>query len=141
MIDIPDIVVPDDPTPTPVSPVYEVVVVESEENSCENGFSGDYPCSNYSLLNRINLTVLQSDFANDNWGWTDPETGKEYVLQGLNDGTAFVDISSPTMARYIGKLPTATEESTWRDIKVYNNHAFIVSEAADHGLKSLTLVA
>ena len=139
MIDIPDIVVPDDPTPTPVSPVYEVVVVESEENSCENGFSGDYPCSNYSLLNRINLTVLQSDFANDNWGWTDPETGKEYVLQGLNDGTAFVDISSPTMARYIGKLPTATEESTWRDIKVYNNHAFIVSEAADHGLQVFDL--
>lgn len=139
MIDIPDIVVPDDPTPTPVSPVYEVVVVESEENSCENGFSGDYPCSNYSLLNRINLTVLQSDFANDNWGWTDPETGKEYVLQGLNDGTAFVDISSPTMAHYIGKLPTATEESTWRDIKVYNNHAFIVSEAADHGLQVFDL--
>ena len=138
MIDIPVVVIPDTPTPTPVDPPAVVEVI-ADQVPCDNGFSGSYPCSNYDLINRVSLSTFQSDFANDNWGWTDSETGKEYVLQGLNDGTAFVDISSPTSVRYIGKLATATEESTWRDIKVYNNHAFIVSEAADHGLQVFDL--
>ena len=138
MIDIPVVVIPDTPTPTPVDPPAVVEVI-ADQVPCDNGFSGSYPCSNYDLINRVSLSIFQSDFANDNWGWTDSETGKEYVLQGLNDGTAFVDISSPTSVRYIGKLATATEESTWRDIKVYNNHAFVVSEAADHGLQVFDL--
>ena len=138
VIDIPVVVIPDTQTPAPADPPAVVEVV-ADLVSCNNGFSGSYPCSNYDLLNRVSLTAFQSDFANDNWGWTDPDSGKEYVLQGLDDGTAFVDVSSPGAVRYIGKLPSATESSTWRDIKVYNNHAFIVSEAAGHGLQVFDL--
>ncbi|MCH1518047.1 MAG: choice-of-anchor B family protein [Flavobacteriaceae bacterium] len=138
VIDIPVVVIPDTPTPAPADPPAVVEVV-ADLVPCDNGFSGSYPCSNYDLLNRVSLTAFQSDFANDNWGWTDPDSGKEYVLQGLDDGTAFVDVSSPGAVRYIGKLPSATEASTWRDIKVYNNHAFIVSEAAGHGLQVFDL--
>ena len=58
---------------------------------------------------------------------------------GLDDGTAFIDISDPVSPIFIGKLPTATEPSVWRDIKVYNNHAFIVSEAPNHGIQVFDL--
>ena len=61
--------------------------------------------------------------------------GKEYALMGLGNGTAFVDITDPVNPIYLGKLPTHTDSSTWRDIKVYNDHAFIVSEAGGHGME------
>lgn len=136
-MDVPNVVEPVDPTPVPQNqpiPLFTATPV-----LCENGFAGEYPCRNYDLINRISLANLGTSFANDNWGWTDPETGKEYVLQGLNNGVAFIDISSPSAIRYIGKLPTASDDSTWRDIKVFNNHAFIVSEAAGHGMQVFDL--
>ena len=136
-MDIPDVVTPVDPIPTPQG--QPIPVISAEVTPCENGFAGEYPCSNYALVNRISLANLGTNFANDNWGWTDPVSGKEYVLQGLRNGVAFLDISDPSAMRYIGKLPTASEESIWRDIKVYSNHAYVVSEANGHGLQVFDL--
>ena len=36
-------------------------------------------------------------------------------------------------------MPTATVQSLWRDVKVHDNHAFIVSEAASHGIQVVDL--
>ena len=60
---------------------------------CKNGYAGKYPCKGYDLLAQINLSSFESNGGNDCWGWTDPDTQKEYVLMGLDDGTAFIDIS------------------------------------------------
>ena len=106
---------------------------------CENGMAGVYPCDNYDLISHITLSDMSATSGNDSWGWTDPTTGKEYALMGLNNGTAFIDISDPINPIYLGKLPTATVNSSWRDIKVYNNHAFIVSEATNHGMQVFDL--
>lgn len=106
---------------------------------CIDGFAGIYPCNGYDLLARLTLTDMGTDFANDVWGWTDPTTNKEYALVGLKNGTAFVDITDTENLRYLGKLPTATVSSFWRDIKVYDNHAFIVSEAENHGMQVFDL--
>ena len=106
---------------------------------CENGMAGIYPCQGYNLLSRVTLEEFNSQTGNDNWGWTDPETGIEYVLNGLDDGVGFVSIEDPVNPVYLGKLPTATDPSPWRDVKVYNNHAFIVSEAQNHGLQVFDL--
>ena len=65
--------------------------------------------------------------------------GKEYVLLGRTNGTAFIDISDPVDPVYLGNLNTNTVSSLWRDIKVYNNHAFIVSEAGGHGMQVFDL--
>ena len=125
-------------TPTPLIPGDSLVSLGGKI-PCENGMAGIYPCLGYDLLSRISLEELGSLSGNDNWGWTDPETKKEYVLSGLNDGTAFIDISNPEAPFFLGKLLTATENSSWRDIKVYKNHAFIVSEATDHGMQIFDL--
>lgn len=106
---------------------------------CENGMAGIYPCLGFDLLSRVTLNEFGSEYGNDNWGWTDPDTGVEYVLNGLDDGVGFVSIEDPENPVYLGKLPTATDPSPWRDVKVYNNYAFIVSEAQDHGLQVFDL--
>ena len=135
--EFPAIIVPEDPIPTPQN--QPIPVITSTPVPCANGFAGEYPCSNYDLINRVALSTFGSNEANDNWGWKDPETNKEYVLQGLDDGVGFLDISNPAAVRYLGKLPTATDASIWRDIKVFNNHAFIVSEASGHGMQVFDL--
>lgn len=106
---------------------------------CEGGQAGVYPCSGYDLQAVVSLGTFEAESGNDSWGWTDPLTGKEYVLMGLDNGTAFVDVTTPDQPIYLGKLSTATNPSTWRDIKVYRNHAFIVSEAANHGMQVFDL--
>ncbi len=106
---------------------------------CKNGFAGPYPCENVDLLSQMPLSDFGSESGNDIWGWTDPKNNKEYVLMGLDDGTGFVDISNPRKPVYLGKLPTRTDPSIWRDMKVYKNYAFIVSEAEGHGMQVFDL--
>ena len=102
---------------------------------CLDGMAGIYPCNGYDFLGQISLPSFGASAGNDIWGWTDSTTGKEYALGGLNNGTAFVDISDTEDMIYLGKLPTATASSTLRDIKVYPDHAFIVSEAGGDGMQ------
>ena len=104
-----------------------------------NGVSYEYDCSGYELMGYVSLEEMDASSGNDCWGWTDPQTGKEYALMGLDNGTGIIDISSPKEPQYLGKIPTATVNSSWRDIKVYKDHAFVVSEADGHGLQIFDL--
>lgn len=93
-----------------------------------NGFSYEYECSGYDLIGYVSLEEMDANIGNDCWGWTDPSTGKEYAIMGLDNGTAFIDISDPHVPIYLGKLPTQTISTIWRDIKVYKDHAFVVAD-------------
>ena len=95
-----------------------------------------------SFTDKTEIGGSNSTSLNDIWGWTDPQTGKEYALVGMSNGTSFVDISNPENPIYIGRLNTQTFQQgrmAWRDIKVYQNHAFIVAEASGHGMQVFDL--
>jgi choice-of-anchor B domain-containing protein len=110
------------------------------EVKCVNGYAGVYPCSNMDLLSFVSSRSLGSTGnGNDIWGWTDPTNQKEYAIVGTVSGTSFVDITVPTNPGVLCFLHTHTVSSSWRDIKVYNNHAFVVSEAANHGMQIFDL--
>ena len=103
---------------------------------CENGMADIYLCDRVDLLSFLPLADIGGGSGNDVWGWEDPVTGKEYAIMGRSNGTAFVDISDPTSPLYVGNLPSHTGSSSWRDIKVYQDHAFIVSDRnGSHGLQ------
>jgi len=106
---------------------------------CTNGFAGTFPCSGIDLLSFLPHNTIGGGMGNDIWGWTDGLTGKEYALVGRTSGTSFVDISNPTAPVYLGNLPTHNVNSIWRGIKVYKDHAFIVSEASGHGMQVFDL--
>ena len=106
---------------------------------CDNGMAGQYPCNGFDLIGVIPNSTFGGGKANDIWGWTDTTTGREYAIMGVANGTVFVDISDSEELLYLGKLPTATGSSSWRDIKVYADHAFIVSEASGHGMQVFDL--
>ena len=109
------------------------------QTPCNDGFASSFPCDGFNLQSNISLQVMNASDGNDSWGWTDPTNGNEYALMGLDNGTAFVDITDPVNPIYLGKLPTHTSSSTWRDIKVFQDHAFVVSEAGGHGMQVFDL--
>ncbi len=109
------------------------------QTPCVSGEAGGYECFGYDLMSHLPLSTFNSPGANDSWGWTDPDNGNEYVLMGLEDGTAFIDISDPVNPIYLGKLPSFSGTIVWRDIKVYENYAFVVSEASGHGMQIFDL--
>jgi choice-of-anchor B domain-containing protein len=106
---------------------------------CVGGLSFTFPCRNIDLASFLPLKDIGGGTANDVWGWTDPLTGKEYALLGRSSGTSFVDISDPEHPAYLGNLPAHNIDSIWRGIKVYKNHAFIISEAEGHGMQVFDL--
>ena len=112
------------------------------QTPCSSGNSIGFPCDNYGLQSNIPLSTFGANSSNDSWGWTDPDTGKEYAIIGLRDGSAYVDITDPVNPIYVGKLisPVLDEfRGNWHDVKVYNNYAFIVSEIDAHGMQIFDL--
>lgn len=109
------------------------------------GGNGPWNFHNVELLSRLPLADIGSGglsnvLGNDCWGWTDPQDGTEYAIFGLTNATSFIDISDPRDPKYLGVLPSETGNSAWRDMKVYNNHCFIVSDANDaHGMQVFDL--
>ncbi|RKT55250.1 choice-of-anchor B family protein [Saccharothrix australiensis] len=107
---------------------------------CVHGKADIYPCENVDLLSVLPLSRMGGGNGNDVWGWTDPSSGKEYAIVGRTNGTAFVDVSTPTSPRYLGNLPSNGGSSNWRDMKVYRDHAFIVADfITGHGMQVFDL--
>jgi len=110
---------------------------------CTNGFAGSFPCNKIDLMAHLTFPQIGGNNNTEGsscWGWTDSLTGKEYAIMGCSTHTAFVDITIPTAPRYLGKVNSHNNISNfWREMKVYNNHVYIVSEAPGHGLQIFDL--
>jgi choice-of-anchor B domain-containing protein len=110
---------------------------------CSNGMAGVYPCDGLDLMANIDTNILSGGTGaegSDIWGWTDPTTGREYALIALSNTTAFVDVTNPINPIYLGRLNSSAGSSSWRDVKTYNNHAFIVADnAGSHGMQVFDL--
>jgi choice-of-anchor B domain-containing protein len=112
---------------------------------CENGRIGEFTCANLELVSHMPVSALggaRGVWVNDVWGWTDPATSRDYALVARRDGAAFVDVTDPAQPRLIGSLPRTrgSPPSVWRDIKVLNNHAYIVADGAGaHGMQVFNL--
>lgn len=110
---------------------------------CVQGMAArTFPCDGVDMLSRMSLDDLGMSFVNEVWGWTDPQTRRDYALVGGIEGTAIVDVTMPLHPWLVGTLPSASDDptfETWRDIKVVNDHMVVVSEHLDHGMQILDL--
>lgn len=132
---------------TPIAPSAGRVLsaMTGEERNCAEGSVAQFSCENIDMKSFLPIQDIGGERGiklNDIWGWTDPETEIEYALVGRTDGTAFVDVSDPTNPQYIGEMPLTegARINSWRDIKVYKDHAFVVADnAGDHGMQVFDL--
>ncbi|MCY4400709.1 MAG: choice-of-anchor B family protein [Gemmatimonadetes bacterium] len=119
--------------------------INGGEISCDDGTASGYDCNRVDLLSflpREEMGASRGARLNDVWGWTDPLTGREFALVGRMDGTSFVDVTDPYNPRYLGNLARTegSPPSTWRDIKVFRDYAYIVADGAgEHGMQVFDL--
>ncbi|MDA0874847.1 MAG: choice-of-anchor B family protein, partial [Bacteroidetes bacterium] len=112
---------------------------------CESGDINGFDCSEVDLLSFVSLGDLGGTKGirmNDVWGWTDPASGREFALAGRTNGTSFVEVTDPENPRYLGDLPMTpgANAAAWRDMKVFNNHVFIVADGSgQHGMQVFDL--
>ncbi|MEW5798865.1 MAG: choice-of-anchor B family protein [Bacteroidota bacterium] len=69
------------------------------------------------------------------WGYVAPG-GKEYALLGTAIGTQIVDISTDTL-KEVAFIPGPS--SGWREMKVYQHYAYVVTEGNGAGLQIIDL--
>ena len=138
------------PTAEVLAEEFENVVASNahEDSNAPRGFApcirGEaaktFACDRVDMLSHLTLGDLGLTFGNDIWGWTDPQTRKDYALMGGGEGTVIVDISDPKRPDVVGILPThSTGAFFWRDIKVFDDHMFVVSEDPGHGMQVFDL--
>ncbi|HJO02543.1 MAG TPA: choice-of-anchor B family protein [Acidobacteriota bacterium] len=112
---------------------------------CDAGQVGHFECAGVDLLAFLPTHEIGGErgvVTNDIWGWTDPDTNRDFAIVGLSNAASFVDVTDPYNPVYVGKLPRTdgSNSSVWRDIKVYADHAFIVSDSAgEHGMQVFDL--
>ena len=103
---------------------------------CVGGMAGPYPCKDVDLMSFLPLAQIGGGGGSSLWGWTDPDTQREYAIMGRTNGTAFVDITDAANALYLGNLPTHTSTSIWREMKAYGYYAYIISDQnGNHGMQ------
>ena len=89
---------------------------------------------------QVNLTQVgklpYSENLSDIWGYA---TGSnEYALVGVWDAFSVVDITTPSNPVEIFSEPGPP--STWRDIKVWNDHAYVIHDSPSMGAPSVGLL-
>ena len=112
-----------DPKELDMDPAYE----GSGWREATGGLAGEYDSSGMTLRSWLTLSEMSSGSTagNDCWGYVS-ESGREYAIMGLSNGTSFVEITDPGNPSIIEFISGPT--STWRDIKTYGKYAYAVSE-------------
>ncbi len=127
----------------------DAMQIAKSNEPCSGGAAGGLACESVDLLAHVPL----GDFAdrpvaaNDIWGFADLNTDREYVLIGLSNGVAVVDVTEPTAPVEVGSV--RGDATTWRDIKVlqrydsaagrYLAYAYVTSDATDDQLQVVDL--
>ncbi|HBZ96720.1 MAG TPA: hypothetical protein DEO57_02635, partial [Phycisphaerales bacterium] len=105
-------------------PAYRADAPLAERSAADiRGFDSQ----NLTLLSWLPLAEFGSpSTGSDCWGYTSPESGREYAIFTHSEGTAFVEVTNPGNAQVVANI--AGPNSLWRDVKIYNNYAYAVSE-------------
>ena len=84
------------------------------------------PCV-LSAQKNINLVAHfpYNETISDIWGYTDMQ-GTEYALVGTYTGTSIVSLANPQQPEELFFIPG--DSSIWRDIKTYQNYAYVTNE-------------
>lgn len=95
-----------------------------------------YPHNNIELYKHYTLESLGAGSGNSCWGYVSP-SGREYAIMGLNNKTAFVEITDPNNTSFFAEIPHSS--GLWSDVKVYKNALYVVTENSGSGVQVIDL--
>ncbi|KEY69307.1 hypothetical protein S7711_01757 [Stachybotrys chartarum IBT 7711] len=120
---------------------------------CVNGIAeaipGDaastFKCKDFDLYDFINHEELGSfgyyqgiKSGSSIWGWTDPESGREFAASGVYDGVSFLEILPEGRLVFVGFLPKwapLASGAYWTEIRPYKHYMVIGSELVGNGIQ------
>jgi len=134
---------------TIMSEIDALPAVTGGEIRCgDDGKARMFDCKNAELVSFLPIHMItmansaRGTRLSGNWGWTHARSGREFALIGRSNGTSFVEVTDPKNPKFIGDLPLTpgANPSSWREVKVYKDHAYIVSDGAGrHGMQVFDL--
>ena len=83
---------------------------------------------NITLLGQFDYQATHSANLSNLWGYAD-ELGNEYAIVGAENGISIVDVTVPSAPVEVFFHPGTN--SIWREVKTYNNYAYITTESTD----------
>jgi choice-of-anchor B domain-containing protein len=97
------------------------------------GASAQFDASGVRLGTRLSIGAFPgaNNTANDVWGYVSP-SGREYAIIGFRKGTGFADVTDPDDAFVVDYIDGGGVNEVWRDMAVYREYAYIVSD--DNGV-------
>ncbi len=102
---------------------------------------GPYDASNVTLRALVRISDFAgedgSSVGNDLWGYTSP-SGRRYGLYGMSNGVGFIEVTDPDNPVIVGYISGNTD-TIWRDMKIYQHYAYLVSDGAGVGLQVVDL--
>lgn len=98
---------------------FDAIKQAQQNVTCQNGVAAEFPCHQVDLVAHVPLNQFAGNpsAANDIWGHVDLNTGIEYAVIGLRNGTSVVSLADPANPNIVGHINGLT--AIWRDIKVY----------------------
>jgi|GEM_PF-571042 len=89
---------------------------------------------NVNLDHRSTYTFTGQTLSNI-WGYS--AGGEEYALVGAQNGLTILKVTDPTNPVFIVQIPATS--SSWREVKTYQNFAYVVSEHGANGCQIINL--
>jgi choice-of-anchor B domain-containing protein len=90
--------------------------------------------NNFILLSQTHVPAPRIRQYSDCWSFRNPSTGKEYAVLGTMEGVSIWNITDPfnptQVAFYFG-----VTQNPWRDVTVWNNHVYAVSQGIGTGMQ------
>jgi choice-of-anchor B domain-containing protein len=96
------------------------------------GTTQNFTGSGMTLLSQLTPAQLGDSGGNDCWGYTAP-SNREYAIIGLGASSAWVEITDPTAPVIVATF--SGPSSTWRDVKVFEDHAYVVTEGSGEAVQ------
>lgn len=87
---------------------------------------------NTTLLGQLNPN--RGGYANI-WGYA--ANGREYALIGAYTGTSIIDVTNPSLPVEVAFISSVS--SSWRELRTYQNYAYVVTEGSGVGLQIIDL--
>ncbi|MCD6065363.1 MAG: hypothetical protein K0S33_189 [Bacteroidetes bacterium] len=104
-------------------------------SSCLLAFTlqAQYPSYNINLVGNIAPENTNNWYAQNTkyagcYGWHNPVDNKEYAILGTTKGNYFIEITDPANPVVRDYLPGRAQNSLWREMKTYQNYAYLVSD-------------
>jgi len=104
-----------------------------------------FRCKNidlYDFLSHASLGAPNTDYrgksGSSSWGWTDPESKREFIATGMFDGVGFLEILPEGRFKHLGLLPKfapLADRAYWTEIRSYKHYMVIGSELEGNGIQ------